>query len=68
MKVLTSIECMSGSGWITDDGEFDLECPNCSGEIDVEEKKQKVICNECNTKLSIKRGVINMIKLEVEGD
>jgi ribosomal protein S27AE len=59
LKVLSDVECMSGTGWYPDD-DFEHECPEC-GEV-MKEKKNLFVCDNGH-KFKIERGVQYMIRI-----
>ena len=59
-KILSDIECMSGTGWMPDSADFEIECPEC-GEI-LEEKKNLFVCDNGH-KFKIERGVQYMVRI-----
>ena len=64
MRILTDRECMSGSGWVSEDE--GVPCPECGDDIYPGISKRTETCPHCKTKLSIKRGILRMIKLEIK--
>lgn len=55
-KTLKDIECMSGTGWIPDSDDVDLECPNCGEILDNSKRKKTMICYECGERLKLEYG------------
>ena len=43
-----------------------LACPKCKGELDYDEKNEKLVCNTCRLKYSIKDDIPVMLIDEAE--
>jgi Zn finger protein HypA/HybF involved in hydrogenase expression len=65
IKLLKDIDCMSGTGWMPEDGDC-FECPNCFQEIEIY-NKVKIKCHQCGKQLKIEKGIQHMIRI-VETD
>lgn len=62
-KVLSYEECECGNGWQAEDCNA-IECPKCYNGIEIPANRNTVTCEECGTKILIKRGILKMVKLE----
>lgn len=62
-KVLSQEDAMCGTGWVFEHDEI-FECPNCEQQLEITYKTRTIKCPECEKKLIVKRGVLNMLKVE----
>ncbi len=43
-----------------------LACPVCKGDVHLDEKENKIVCNECGRKYRIEEGIPIMLEEEAE--
>lgn len=43
-----------------------LACPQCKGDLEYDEKNEKLICHKCRLKFKIEDGIPNMLVDEAE--
>lgn len=60
-KVLSDIECMSGTGWYPDD--IEVECLECGEMISLVSPKRKYKCKECGFTFKMEYGKLHLMRV-----
>jgi len=61
-KLLTDVECMSGTGWYNED--IEAECPECGCDIELINYKDTIFCPGCKKNFIIIYGKQHYWKIE----